>query len=78
MILCRGGYQDSLLQERSPSQEQGGRSQDFGGFGEDENKVLQNWNTKGKTGRKDSDDWGNGWGEDSTWSEPSPKKEVGR
>jgi len=62
-----GGYQDSLYQDRSPSGDYGGRGQDnFSGFG----------NEGGfQSSRKDSDDWGNNWGEDSGWSEPSPKKE---
>lgn len=60
-----GGYQDSLLSDRSPSSTGGGRENDsghgFGGFQNDEKSVQ----------RKDSDDWGSGWSEGG-WSE-SPK-----
>jgi len=64
-INDHGGYQDSLLSDRSPSSIGGGRENDsgqgFGGF-QNEDKSLQ---------RKDSDDWGSGWSEGG-WSE-SPK-----
>jgi len=67
----QGGYQDTLLQDRSPSgQDYGGRAQDqFGGFGSDSRGL------KSSEGRKNSDDWGNSWGDDSGWAEPSTKKE---
>jgi len=68
----QGGYQDSLLQDRSPSgQDYNGRGQDqfSGGFGSD-SRSLQS-----SEGRKNSDDWGNSWGDDSGWAEPSSLKE---
>eukprot|EP00092_Neocalanus_flemingeri_P022637 GFUD01024552.1.p1 GENE.GFUD01024552.1~~GFUD01024552.1.p1 ORF type:complete len:490 (-),score=168.38 GFUD01024552.1:440-1867(-) len=54
-----GGYHDSLNQDRSPP--------DYGGRGQD---SLSAFGNEGgfQSSRKDSDDWGNNWG-DSGWSE---------
>jgi len=64
------GYQD--LSDRSPGQDySGGRNQDFGGFHDFENDRVEK-----KGGRKDSQDWGDGWDEGGWSEEPSPKKET--
>lgn len=62
-----GGYQDTLLQDKSQADHgYGGRGQDqFSGFGK-----TGGFQSGG--GRKNSDDWGNSWGEDSGWEETSP------
>eukprot|EP00092_Neocalanus_flemingeri_P023300 GFUD01025264.1.p1 GENE.GFUD01025264.1~~GFUD01025264.1.p1 ORF type:complete len:495 (-),score=171.57 GFUD01025264.1:188-1630(-) len=59
-----GGYHDSLNQDRSPP--------DYGGRGQD---SLSAFGNEGgfQSGRKDSDDWGNSWG-DSGWSEQDKKE----
>ena len=71
LSLSSGGYQD--LSDRSPNQD-GGSS--FGGTG------GESWGGDGRgareqgEGRKGSEDWGNGWGEEGGWSgEASPQKE---
>merc|ERR1712112_333494 len=68
-----GGYQD--ISDCSPGREysSGGQNDNFGGFGED---------GRANRGRKDSDDWGKGWGDEGGWSADtspakSPNKEVG-
>jgi len=64
-----GGYQDTRQEERNQgSQQYGGRGQDaFSGFGE--NEGFQS-----KHQKKDSEDWGDNWGNDSGWDD-TPKKE---
>lgn len=63
-----GGYQDTLLSDRSPStgREQDS-NQDFRGF--------QNDTAGFQSTRKDSDDWGSSW-TDGGWSEATKKPEV--
>eukprot|EP00092_Neocalanus_flemingeri_P029321 GFUD01031833.1.p1 GENE.GFUD01031833.1~~GFUD01031833.1.p1 ORF type:complete len:497 (+),score=190.70 GFUD01031833.1:109-1599(+) len=78
-----GGYQDSQIQDRSSSGDYQGRGQgaDYGGRGQSadyegngQNSFPGFGNEGGfQSSRKDSDDWGNNWG-DSGWSEQDKKE----
>eukprot|EP00092_Neocalanus_flemingeri_P023301 GFUD01025265.1.p1 GENE.GFUD01025265.1~~GFUD01025265.1.p1 ORF type:complete len:507 (-),score=192.72 GFUD01025265.1:188-1666(-) len=80
-----GGYQDSQFQDRSPSGDYQGRGQgqaaDYGGRGQSADyegsgqDSFPGFGNEGgfQSGRKDSDDWGNSWG-DSGWSEQDKKE----
>lgn len=67
-----GGYHDNFRSNSgSVNNGSNGRDQDnFSGFGDSDGFQ--------KDSRKDSDDWGNSWGDDSGWSESTTTKSKDR